>query len=207
MVNKAASMTCVDLPAGYRQTAEFNLRNNTRMMIILNMIGFGLFLIAAVLLPVFIRRVRPQDFDVVMSFEVDNLGQFWLFLLFMAVDFILLVILHEGVHGLCFRLITGKRAIFAIGPGYAYAAAPDIYITRKPYLITAISPLIILTIFGLMVIPFVPRDILFHVGLIVVLNIAGAVGDLWVVGGLVFKREPVLIQDSGDRVIVFQPEK
>jgi hypothetical protein len=206
MVEAAFPLTFTELPAGYRQTTEFNLRNNTRMMIILNVVGFGLFLVAAALLPVYLRQVRPLDFDVVLSFEVDNFGQLGLFLLFMAVDFILLVILHEGVHGLCFRLITGKRAIYAIGPGYAYAAAPDIFITRKPYLITAISPLIVLTILGMMVIPLVPRDILFHVGLIIVLNIAGAVGDLWVVGGLVFKRDPLLVQDSGDRVVIFQQE-
>lgn len=200
-----SSLTRNTLPDDYRQTAEFNLRDNTRMMIILNVIGFGLFLLTAALLPHFIYLVRPRDIGVILSFEVGNLAQLGLFLLSMVVDFILLVILHEGVHGICFRLITGRKPIFAIGPGYAYAAAPDVYITRIPYLITGISPLVVLTLLGLAVIPFVPRDIIFHTGLILVMNIAGAVGDLWVLTGLLLKRGPLLVQDSGDRVVVYQP--
>lgn len=199
------ALTHDTLPEGYQQTAEFNLRDNTRMMIILNVIGFGLFLLFAALLPRYLYLVRPQDIGVVLTFEVDNIRQFALFLLAMVVDFILLVILHEGVHGICFRLITGRKPIFAIGPGYAYAAAPDVYITRHPYLVTAISPLIVLTALGMAIIPFVPRDLIFHVGLIMVMNITGAVGDLWVVGGLFLRRGPLLIQDSGDRVAVYQP--
>lgn len=198
-------MTRETLPEGYRQTGEFNLRDNTRMMIILNLVGFGLFILSAAVLPGYIFRVRPQDAGVVLNFEVDNFGQFGFFLLAMVVDFILLVILHEGVHGICFRMITGRKPIFAIGPGYAYAAAPGVYISKPPYLVTAISPLIVLTLLGLAIIPFVPRELIFHVGLIVVMNIAGAVGDLWVVGGLLLRRAPLLIQDSGDRVEVFQP--
>jgi len=194
-----------ELPAGYHQTAEFSLRNNTRMMVILNLVGFGLFIVAAGLLPRFIYSVRPQDIGIVLSFEVDNLVQLAVFLLSIILDFVLLVILHEGVHGLCFRLITGKKPIFALGPGYAYAAAPDVYITKIPYLITAVSPLVVLTAVGLAVIPVLPRDILFHASLIIVMNIAGAVGDLWVVGGLLLKSRTLLVRDSGDCVTVYQP--
>jgi hypothetical protein len=195
------------LPEGYKQTAEFNLRHNTRMMVILNIAGFLLFLGAVVCVEYYTRLVRPMYTSGYLSFEVNNLGQVGLFLLFLAIDFLLLVILHEGTHGACFRLITGKRPTYSLGPGYAYAAAPEVYIKKKPYLVTAVSPLVALTITGMILIPFVPKDLLFHVTLITVMNIAGAVGDLWVASGVVFKSEPILIQDSGDRVVVFQQER
>ncbi len=207
MEQVAKRMTYDSLPVGYTKTAEFNLRNNTRMMLLLNGIGFLLFLGSVIILPFYINLVRPQDATTSLSFEVNNLGQIGLFLLFLAVDFLLLVILHEGVHGICFWLITRKRPVFNIGPGYAYAAAPDIFIYRNPYLITALSPLIVLTIIGLMLFPFIPQGLIFHVGLLTVMNIAGSAGDLWVAVMLLLKPEPILIQDSGDRIVFFQPSK
>jgi hypothetical protein len=140
------------------------------------------------------------------SFSISNLGQAGVILLYLLIDFTLLIFLHEGVHGICFWLITGKRPIFAIGPGYAYAAAPGVYLMKRPYLVTALSPLVILTIVGMMAVLIIPEGLIFHAALIVVMNIAGAVGDLWVAGMLLSKSEPLLIQDSGDKVVVFQPE-
>jgi hypothetical protein len=139
-----------------------------------------------------------------LSFEVDNLAQAGLVILILLLDFAVLVILHEGVHGLCFWLITHKRPVFSLGPGYAAAAAPGCFIRRGPYLVTALSPLIVLTAAGLLLIPIVSNDALFHVTLVTVMNIAGAVGDLWVAAGIVTRRGTLLVQDHGDRVDVYQ---
>lgn len=174
------------------------------MMIALNIAGFGLLIVAVLLLQSYTIATRPGYGSTILSFEVNSLAQVGMFTLYMIIDFLILVVLHEGVHGICFWLFTRRRPIFALGPGYAYAAAPDVFIRKNPYLITAISPLIVLTVLGMLLIPFVPGNILFHVAFITVMNIAGAVGDLWVVSGLLFKREPLLIQDSGDCVAVYQ---
>lgn len=193
------------LPDGFHPAGEFNLKNNNRVMVLLNIVGFILFLAAAVLVKIYTSQVRPDITGVVFSFEVDNLAQAGLFILLLLLDLVLLVIFHEGVHGLCFWLITGKRPVFSLGPGYAAAAAPGCYIRRGPYMVTALSPLIVLTAAGMLLIPFVSMGILFHVTLITVMNIAGAVGDLWVAGGIITRRGPLLVQDHGDRVEVFQP--
>lgn len=200
-----ANLTTLDtLPEGFHQTGEFNLKKNKRMMIALNIAGFGLLIVAVLLLQGYTIATRRGFGSTILSFEVNSLAQVGLFTLYMIIDFLILVILHEGVHGICFWLFTRRRPVFALGPGYAYAAAPGVFIRKNPYLLTAISPLIVLTILGMLLIPFVPGSILFHVAFITVMNIAGAVGDLWVVSGLLFKREPVLIQDSGDCVAVYQ---
>ena len=193
------------LPDGYNQTAEFNLKKNTRMMVILNIAGLILFLGAVAFVAFYTSLTRPNYGSGSLSFEISSLGQVGILILFLTIDLVLLVILHEGVHGICFRVITGKKPKFALGPGYAYAAAPDVYITKKPYLVTALSPLVVLTFIGLLLIPIIPENLLFHVTLITVMNIAGAVGDLWVAWGVIRKREPLLIQDSGDKVVIYQP--
>jgi hypothetical protein len=194
-----------NLPDSFHPAGEFNLKSNTRMMVILNIVGFILFLIAVALVQLYTLHIRPNTSTVTFSFEVDNLAQAGVFILLLLLDLVLLVVLHEGVHGLCFWLITNKRPVFSLGPGYAAAAAPDCFISRGPYLITALSPLIVLTAAGLMLIPFVSSGVLFHVSLVTVMNIAGAVGDLWVAMGIITRHGPLLVRDHGDRVEVFQP--
>jgi hypothetical protein len=192
------------LPEGFLPAGEFNLKDNKRAMVILNIVGFILFLAAAVMIHVYAARVRLDPGGLSLSLEVDNIAQVGLFILLMLFDLVVLVILHEGVHGLCFWLITHKRPVFSLGPGYAAAAAPGCYIRRAPYLVTALSPMIVLTAAGLLLIPIVSVGVLFHVTLITVMNIAGAVGDLWVASGIITRRGPLLVQDHGDRVEVFQ---
>lgn len=193
------------LPDDFHPAGEFNLKNNHRVMVLLNIAGLILFVAAVVLVQVYTSWVRPDFAGVIFSFEVNNLAQAGLFILLLLLDLVLLVILHEGVHGLCFWLITGKRPVFSLGPGYAAAAAPGCYIRRGPYLVTALGPLIVLTAAGMLLIPFIPMGILFHVNLITVMNIAGAVGDLWVAGGIITRSGTLLVQDHGDRVEVYQP--
>jgi hypothetical protein len=60
----------------------------------------------------------------VFSFEVDSLRQVGVFLVLLLLDIAILVVLHEGLHGLCFWVITEKKPMFMIGPGYAAASAP-----------------------------------------------------------------------------------
>lgn len=174
-----------------------------RAMIILNGVGFVLFLAGVFLLPVYIRLVRPQN-NPVFSGSIGGFLELFRFLFFLLLDVVLLVILHEGVHGVCFWLITGKKPVFSIGPGYAAAAAPHSLISKKPYLITALSPLVVLTVVGLILVPLVAPGWLFYLGLFIVMNISGAVGDLWVAMSLLPRQEPLLIQDFGDRVVVYQ---
>ncbi len=196
---------CTELPEGYRQTADFNLKHNTRAMIILNIAGFFLFLAAAALVQWYTLQVREGFSGSTFSFEVDSLAQVGVFLVLLLLDIAILVVLHEGLHGLCFWVITGKRPVFMIGPGYAAASAPGEYIAKYPYLVTALSPLVVMTIAGLIAILFVSRDLLLHVTAITVFNIGGAIGDLWVAAGLLMRRGPLLVKDELDRVIFYQP--
>jgi len=199
------SQSSIVLPQGYQPIMEFNLRKNLRAMIILNLVGFTLFLAAAYLMPFYIRLVRPQD-SAGISGSISGFVEMGKFLFLLLLDVFLLIILHEGVHGVCFWLITKNRPKFFIGPGYAAAASPNSLISKKPYLVTALSPLVVLTVVGLILIPFVSSGWLFYLGLFVVMNISGAVGDLWVAGSILPLPTTLLIQDFGDRVVVYQSE-
>ncbi|HEX7555544.1 MAG TPA: DUF3267 domain-containing protein [Leptolinea sp.] len=182
------------------------MQKNKRAMLILNGVGFVIFIASAILLRFYVQLVRPQD-TAGLSGSIQGFAEMLWIIFLLLLDIILLIILHEGVHGICFWLITGKRPLFSIGPGYASAAAPRSLISRKPYLVTALSPLVVLTVIGLILIPVASPGWLFYLELFIVMNISGAVGDLWVAGTIFPRSEPLLVQDFGDQVLVFQPEK
>jgi hypothetical protein len=194
------------LPEGFTLIKEYDLRKNPKAILALNGLGLALFVITGILLQIYLSFVRPSGHEVT-SFSVSNMGQVVLIVLLLILDVALILFLHEGVHGYCFWRITGKRPVFSIGPGYAAAASPEVFIRRGPYLITALAPLIFLTSVGIIILPFIPTGWVFHVGLIVVMNISGSVGDLWVALGLARLPASVLIQDMGDKVLVFKPTK
>jgi hypothetical protein len=59
---------------------------------------------------------------------------------------VLIIPLHELVHGLLFWVFTRRRPLFGLRlPFYAFAAAPvDVYLPRNPYLVVALAPLVLL---------------------------------------------------------------
>lgn len=113
---------------------------------------------------------------------------------------IVMVIVHEGLHGLCFWIFTHARPKFAVKQYYAYASAEKWYIPRGQYLLTALAPLIGITALGILLIAFAPEIVILPVLVVLIFNTSGATGDLWVAGALLFHPADTYIHDMGDRV-------
>lgn len=191
--------------AGYQKTAEFSLKNNLKAVVLMNVAGFFLLILSVWLLIQYTGLVRPQDFTAGFSGSIGSLGGMISGIALLLLDIAVMVILHEAVHGLFFWLFTGKRPLFAIRPGYAYAAAPGSFLPRNRYLLVGLAPFVILTLLGLALIPLVPQSFLLFLNVFIVMNFSGAVGDLWVVFWLLTKNSSARIQDFGDRIEVFEP--
>jgi hypothetical protein len=138
------------LPETYSMAWAVDLKKDTRLNWTLQIVGMFWFLIAGWLLWKIVTFLRP---DYVPGTQLSMS-----FLLLGGIILVILItlILHELVHGLFFWLFTGERPQFGIGPGYAYAAAPDWYFPKGKYLVIGLSPLVVLTVLGLAVILFVP---------------------------------------------------
>ena len=76
-----------------------------------------------------------------------------------------MVVIHEGLHGLVFWWITHEMPKFAFKGFYASASAPGWYIGKLPYLIAALLPLFAITSFGLLIIPLFTPAIQFLLAL------------------------------------------
>lgn len=120
---------------------------------------------------------------------------------------IAVLVIHEAVHGLAFRWF-GARPIFGAALvqkvlPVLYASAPGYTFSRGQFAVIILAPLVVITIVGIALMPFVTAGILLVVPLAV--NLGGAVGDLWFIG-LLLRRDPgTRIEDLKDGIRFHYP--
>lgn len=95
---------------------------------------------------------------------------------------IMLLVTHEGLHALPFFLFVRNRPGFKLQLGFfglcAYATA-NCLLSRKEYLIAVLTPLFGITILGVLLWVLLPAWGPW-IYLFMSVNVAGAVGDLWI---------------------------
>lgn len=194
-----------ELPDGYRSFKELNLAKNQKLMIKLSLASLVLFVVFGVLFTWLLHHLRENFIGggAEISLVNFNLAALSISLLVLLAVLFLMVVLHEGVHGLFFWMFTGGQVQFGFKGAYAYAAAPDWYIPKKPYLVVSLAPLVIITVLGFITMLFVPYDWILPILLLITLNASGAVGDLYAFFWIVKQPKEVLIQDFGDRMHVY----
>lgn len=185
------------LPDGYVQSDEINLKKDKRLLILLNIVALFVFIVSFILLSIFVSVVRFGPTNVSGSISVG--------VLLMLVGLtVMTLMLHELIHGFFFWMFSRSRPIFAIRPLYAYAGAPTWFFPRRQYAITALAPLVIIGVVGLLLMLLVPVSWLLMIAFLVALNTGGAIGDVFVFIRL-FKFSPSsFANDTGDVVTIFE---
>lgn len=187
-----------ELPPNYQLHSTFNL-STKKAVLVLNLIGFFLLLFFGWLFIGLAKAMRP-DFT-----RIGIIISSVFSLLVPLVVLLLMILLHEVIHGLFFWLYTHQRPIFAFKGAYAYAAAPDWYLPRNKYVVVGLSPLILISLAGLLLLTIAPLSFFPSILIAMIFNAAGAVGDLIVVGWLLLQQPDSLVRDYGDMFTVYQP--
>ena len=185
------------LPAGYIQSIQINLKKDMRLAILLNISAFIIFIPMFYLLSRFIALVRPD----ITNFSVTiTIGK-----VFGAIGLVVLVlIIHEIIHGLFFWIFSHGRPVFALRPLYAYAGAPTWFFPKRQYAITALGPLIIIGTVGLLLLLLAPISWMLMIALLVALNTSGAIGDIFVFFRLLKCSQASFANDTGEVVTFFE---
>jgi hypothetical protein len=185
------------LPAGFVQTAEINLKKDTRLTIILSIVALIVFALVFILLSSFTALVRPE----VRNFSENITLVKMLGLLGLTV---IVLIIHEIIHGLFFWVFSHSKPVFALRPMYAYAGAPNWFFQKRQYTITALAPLVIIGAAGLLLLRLAPLSWVLMIMFLVALNTGGAVGDLFVFLRLLKCSPTSFVNDTGDVVTFFE---
>jgi Putative zincin peptidase len=191
------------LPDGYLLLGTLDLSKNMRAMIIMNIIGTLLFFFFAWVFIGLTAILRPGAPAMLSVVEVGGLSDLVSILIVLLLAQAVMIVLHEGVHGLFFWLFTRARPVYAFKGLYAYAALPGWFIPRNPYLVTCLAPLVLISLLGILLLMVAPVNWLMPVIFVLTLNAAGATGDMAVAGWLLSTPTSSFAQDHGDAFSIY----
>ncbi|WP_165774649.1 DUF3267 domain-containing protein [Candidatus Viridilinea mediisalina] len=190
------------LPPNYLPAGAINLATNKALQLGLSLGSVILFVLFGLGFMGLIARLRPDLGSISVTFGLIEM----LFVLLMLVLTTFIVVwLHEAIHGFCFWLFTRSRPHYGFKGLYAYAAAPDWYLSRLPYAITGAAPLILMTLLGLLIATVAPALAMPLLIYALSLNAAGAIGDMFVVAWIAVSPKGALFRDHGDALERFRP--
>lgn len=200
-------------PTNYCQQATHDLSKSKKAIVGAIVLGSVLLIAVGWLLVQFTHFLRPTAlegirFRDILTVAPDGQPSIVLPIIDAVVAFVLVMLIHELVHGVFFWWFAGQRPTFGVKGLYVYAAAPpEVYFPRNQYIIVGIAPLVLLTLVGLLLMVIVPVVAVSILSLFIAFNAAGAAGDLVMAVRLLSYSPDTLMQDSDTGVIVYGPEK
>ena len=196
-----------ELPSGYKQALYINAKN-AKFGIIFNLIAL------AVLAIVMVFAVLSLYFSDKLSFKILELSFTQLivaYLIFFS-SIIAYIVLHELIHGIAYKALTGEKLTFGISWSCAFCGVPNIFTYRKTAIISVIAPFATFTLL------FIPLLILLYcfsplyyliAAFIFGLHFGGCSGDLYVLYlfAAKFKSEKTLMRDTGPEQFFYVPDE
>jgi len=203
------------LPSYYSKYTALEPSKNLGFVIVAVITGITLLLIVGWLLVLFANAFRPNALDGMRLHDLlrSTTAGFSLVVppaLFpnLGLALIAVLIFHELVHGLFYWLFSNHSPQFGFQGLFPYAAAPSgIYFPRNQFLVVGLSPLVLLTAVGLLLMVIVPTAFVPFLLFFVVFNASGAAGDLIMVIQLMRFSSDTLMEDSTSGVIIYGPER
>lgn len=184
------------LPDDYREVRYISVTEGWRL-IWLNILSllplFGSGLIVFGLLIFYNSLGAPLVIDSLPSELPAGLG---------LIIVLLVLPLHELVHGL-FITRFGHKARYGVKMTVLFATADGAFFRRNEFIQIALAPLVIISLIGLTLMLFLPAQLAQWIALAVVVNAAGAIGDLWMTAIALRFDSSALIQDQEDCMRVF----
>ncbi len=188
---------CTALPDGYREILSVDLQKDKRLMLLVN--GIALAIAIALLVPALFLVPISSLFD--MS---EGLGPYALRFGALIVGSLAYIVLHELVHGIFMKALSGVKPRYGFTGPYAYAGS-NAYFNKKSYIVIALAPVVIWGVILGILNCFTSPAWFWVVYLIQIANLSGAGGDLYVTAKFCRLPKDILVQDTGVAMTVFAP--
>lgn len=185
---------------GYDLYEVIDLAEDRKMMLRINISGMAV--MAAMLICGFVWHPQMNA-----CFEQGFPGILLAFAVMIA-GYVAYIVLHEWVHGVFIRLLSGEKAQFGLqlSKGYAFAKS-DYFFGKAAYVVIALAPVVIWGLVLNVLLGTVPPQWYLPVYFIQAMNIGGAVGDYYVTWRILRMPKGVLVIDSGTSMKFFAPVK
>ena len=196
-----------ELPLGYKQSYYVNAKE-TKMGLVLNLIAFVVLAIVMSLAFLSLHLGGKLSFEI-LDLEFAELLVAYLVLFALMFGYI---VLHELVHGIAYKALTGEKLTFGISWSCAFCGVPTIYTYRKTAIISVISPFAVFTLLFipiLVALYFLSPLYYLILAFIFGLHLGGCSGDLYVLYLLTikFKDKKTLMRDTGPEQYFYVPDE
>ena len=161
-----------------------------RPLAVLSLIMFGIGGVFFVLLNIAAYTARAH----VTSGRIEGWGLL-IGIALNVVAYIVVLPLHEGIHGLIFALWGGKPYYGAKLPFALYCGAKNQLFHRNQYLVVGLAPLVVITLAGIVFTLLYPGLAVYTL-LGTVGNFSGAAGDVWSVMRILRQPATALVEDT-----------
>ena len=204
-----------ELPEGYRQAFRVNAKS-AGLGIAINLIALAVML-AGTYFSFLIAKVFNSDYFTFPKYGTnDELTAFYLkllvFCMILLVADLLLTVVHELIHGIAFKILTGAKLKFGLSWSCAFCGVPDVYVYRKASIKASYAPMLYLSLLLLILtvcLYFV--DPLYYLGAAFLfwMHLGACAGDAYVILILntKFKSNKTLVRDTGPEQFFYVPEK
>lgn len=191
------SISTTTLPEGYVQSGEVNLKKDKRLVVLLNILALFVFVLVFYLLSIIGTLARSGLTNLSGNISLDMVA----ILVGLTIG---ILIIHELIHGFFFWVFSRSRPVFGLRPLYAYAGAPNWFFPKRQFAITALGPLVVIGIAGLLLLLLAPLSWVLTIAFLVALNTSGAIGDLFVFIRLLKCSPTGFANDTGEVVTFFE---
>ena len=202
------------LPVGYRRQATLDLSRDVAAMLAAIILGMVLLLatgwlfvwLTGLLRPAALEGFRLRDVATAAPGGGTSVTISLAPIVHAVVAFLLVMPLHELVHGAMYWRTSRQRPTFGVKGPFPYPTAPSgVYFPRNACLSVGPAPLPLLTLAGLLLVMVLPAPAVPVLILLVAFNAGGSAGDLVMVVRLLSYPPETMMQDAGTGVVIYGP--
>lgn len=190
------------LPAGYRNVMTLEMKRENKLAVVINALA------AAAAIPLMIIGMIISPLSEANS--AINSDYAWLVLikpLFLLVGIAIYTLLREGLHGLLIKYLGGAKPTFGYTGLYIYACNDKGCFNKRTHIIISLAPSVVLFVFLLVLNIILPAFLFWIIYLIQIINITGAVGDIYVAYAAKKMPDDLLVHDTGVAIKFYTKEK
>lgn len=186
----------LNLPENYKVDKVIDAKNGkTALFMNLACLGISIVLVA----------IGMILYSLKYEIEFNNKGIFIPLILYF-VSFVIIIVTHELIHGLFYKIFTKQKLTFGVSISAAFCGVPNIYVRKKAMIITCIAPCVILSL--LLLIPlFLISDTVYFILVLLVFafHFGGCCGDLYCIIMFIFKykNKDILVNDTGLKQTIY----
>ncbi|MDP2425119.1 MAG: DUF3267 domain-containing protein [Candidatus Izemoplasmatales bacterium] len=181
------------LPSHYHLVESIDFKENRAQFILLNVLSI-LFLLPFIIPVVYGWIHIPTSREELLSGLLISLG-----------IFIVLVFVHEAIHGFVYSQGTNKKVKYQFHGFAASASVPGVYFYKKHYLKVGLAPALIINPILLLLVVLTNNQWQFILYLTLVFHFNGCVGDFYVTWLMRKRPDTLLTEDYGIGMRMYAP--